>query len=640
MFAEIGLLVLEGDAAGLAAKVSELSAERREPPRLRHHRTRRRESRLQRPRAEPVRPAADDRWARCACSPRTLPAFMTALPLALSLSSSFTKIGAIAAFAALLGIAILSLLVFSQARELKRLREWAGRAPERAADLEQRVSSCRGRARPAAAAGRSRPRARSPRAAPIHARAPAAAAAARRDARARRPARSQRRRSQRPLRRRAAADRQRCAGAAAPRPALRPGGGAAAGAPGAAQPPPAARRRACIAAACRRRTSGRGGDRPRPRRGSRQSRRPAAPARACPSPGVADQSPPRGGRRGTPPPALRRTAAPSRAALPPPPRPPPRRRRPQAARRGAHAPLPPRCEPRAAAPHPRASAPPRPPAAAGARAPRRRPPAPPRRRAVRGRRRTRRRALAGAAGRADVLHGRRARSRARTRADRRRRDRRWPRCSWRASRSWSLGGSSAARARTAPLDDGREHTSERRHRTAPGTRAPRQRPSQPAPSPRETTRRRAQRHGNDGLAHRISSELQQSGYSQATALDGQPAGREPGRRSCEYASGHQADAEGVARSMSVTQVQPLEAACRRRSRARRTVVVIVGARQRAAYEPIAGFLDIPARSSQAARARHHPRDRQRPVGRRGRRSAGGRGRQSSTSSSSAGARRW
>ena len=32
MFAEIGLLVLEGDAAGLAAKVSELAAARREPP--------------------------------------------------------------------------------------------------------------------------------------------------------------------------------------------------------------------------------------------------------------------------------------------------------------------------------------------------------------------------------------------------------------------------------------------------------------------------------------------------------------------------------------------------------------------------------------------------------------------------------
>src|SRR5271167_5116953 len=66
---------------------------------------------------------------------------MTHLLLALSLSNSFTKIGAIAAFAALAGIAVLSLLTFSQARELKRLREWAGRAPERAADLEQRVSA-------------------------------------------------------------------------------------------------------------------------------------------------------------------------------------------------------------------------------------------------------------------------------------------------------------------------------------------------------------------------------------------------------------------------------------------------------------------------------------------------------------------
>src|SRR5437660_1589303 len=66
---------------------------------------------------------------------------MTASLLALSLSSTFTQIGAIAAFAALIAIAILSLLAFSQARELKRLREWAGRAPERAAELEQRVSA-------------------------------------------------------------------------------------------------------------------------------------------------------------------------------------------------------------------------------------------------------------------------------------------------------------------------------------------------------------------------------------------------------------------------------------------------------------------------------------------------------------------
>ncbi|MGA7703865.1 MAG: hypothetical protein WB998_03105, partial [Solirubrobacteraceae bacterium] len=61
--------------------------------------------------------------------------------LAFSLSNSVTEVGALAAFAALLGIAVLSLLVFSQAREIKRLREWAGRAPERAAEMEQRVSA-------------------------------------------------------------------------------------------------------------------------------------------------------------------------------------------------------------------------------------------------------------------------------------------------------------------------------------------------------------------------------------------------------------------------------------------------------------------------------------------------------------------
>jgi hypothetical protein len=52
---------------------------------------------------------------------------MTLSLLALSLSNTFTKIGALAAFAGLVGIAVLSLLFFAQARELKRLREWAAR---------------------------------------------------------------------------------------------------------------------------------------------------------------------------------------------------------------------------------------------------------------------------------------------------------------------------------------------------------------------------------------------------------------------------------------------------------------------------------------------------------------------------------
>ena len=41
-------------------------------------------------------------------------------------------IGSYAGFAAVVGLAVLSALYFSQARDVKRLREWAGRAPERA----------------------------------------------------------------------------------------------------------------------------------------------------------------------------------------------------------------------------------------------------------------------------------------------------------------------------------------------------------------------------------------------------------------------------------------------------------------------------------------------------------------------------
>jgi len=41
------------------------------------------------------------------------------------------RVGAYAGLAAFLGLAILVLLYFSQARDVRRLREWAGRAPER-----------------------------------------------------------------------------------------------------------------------------------------------------------------------------------------------------------------------------------------------------------------------------------------------------------------------------------------------------------------------------------------------------------------------------------------------------------------------------------------------------------------------------
>jgi hypothetical protein len=45
------------------------------------------------------------------------------------------RVGAYIGIAAFFGLAILALLYFSQARDVRRLREWAGRAPERAGEL-------------------------------------------------------------------------------------------------------------------------------------------------------------------------------------------------------------------------------------------------------------------------------------------------------------------------------------------------------------------------------------------------------------------------------------------------------------------------------------------------------------------------
>src|SRR3954454_13631781 len=65
--------------------------------------------------------------------------FMTALAAALSLLDKAQQYGSYAGIAAVFGLGVLSLLYFAQAREVKRLREWAGRAPERAAELEARA---------------------------------------------------------------------------------------------------------------------------------------------------------------------------------------------------------------------------------------------------------------------------------------------------------------------------------------------------------------------------------------------------------------------------------------------------------------------------------------------------------------------
>jgi hypothetical protein len=66
---------------------------------------------------------------------------MTALVAAFSLQDKIEQYGAYAGIAAVFGLGVLSLLYFAQAREVKRLRDWAGRAPERAAELEARVQA-------------------------------------------------------------------------------------------------------------------------------------------------------------------------------------------------------------------------------------------------------------------------------------------------------------------------------------------------------------------------------------------------------------------------------------------------------------------------------------------------------------------
>jgi phage shock protein PspC (stress-responsive transcriptional regulator) len=50
------------------------------------------------------------------------------------------EIGAFAGLIAFLGLAVLALLSFSQGRDIRRLREWAGSAPERDADRKETTS--------------------------------------------------------------------------------------------------------------------------------------------------------------------------------------------------------------------------------------------------------------------------------------------------------------------------------------------------------------------------------------------------------------------------------------------------------------------------------------------------------------------
>lgn len=69
------------------------------------------------------------------------------------------RIGPIVGVAAFLGLAVLAFLIFQQGREVRRLRDWAGRAPERAreaADASVAAAEARGEAAAEGGPGRLR----------------------------------------------------------------------------------------------------------------------------------------------------------------------------------------------------------------------------------------------------------------------------------------------------------------------------------------------------------------------------------------------------------------------------------------------------------------------------------------------------
>jgi hypothetical protein len=60
---------------------------------------------------------------------------------ALSVHDFIDKVGAYVGFASAIGLALFALLLFSQARELKRLREWGAQAHDRIGELERRLAA-------------------------------------------------------------------------------------------------------------------------------------------------------------------------------------------------------------------------------------------------------------------------------------------------------------------------------------------------------------------------------------------------------------------------------------------------------------------------------------------------------------------
>src|SRR5690348_166110 len=96
-------------------------------------------------RPAPRRPPPCATGGSAGAAPR-IPRSITMPWFAISIQGEIEKYGAYVGIAAFFGLAVLSLLYFAQARELRRLRDWAGRSPEFEWDeLERRVLSLESR---------------------------------------------------------------------------------------------------------------------------------------------------------------------------------------------------------------------------------------------------------------------------------------------------------------------------------------------------------------------------------------------------------------------------------------------------------------------------------------------------------------
>ncbi|MFI5037677.1 MAG: LytR C-terminal domain-containing protein, partial [Solirubrobacterales bacterium] len=136
----------------------------------------------------------------------------------------------------------------------------------------------------------------------------------------------------------------------------------------------------------------------------------------------------------------------------------------------------------------------------------------------------------------------------------------------------SLGGSSGGKSATASTATTGSHVSKAQGKSSSAGSS--SKATAGAASPAETSVAVLNGTETSGLAHRVSEQLHQSGYSQATALNGRPPGANQ-VTVVEYASGHRGDAAGVASALGVGQAQPMEATVSSLAGSA-TVVVIVG----------------------------------------------------------------